>query len=433
MERARMTGTIAALILLLPSLAIATTHIVDAGGSGDFVTIQSAVDYATSGDTLRILAGTYEESVVAPDTYLTCTGDGIGMTRLVGVADAPTYYLPSTDPNTPTQSFVDMTIERSAVNNTAVRWNGGHVGFLRCEIVGYAKAIGDPYGSVTLQETSATHLLMDSYGMSTLEGCIIGPASFSGHFYQGWGGGTYCQYHHVESSETEFGSVEVAGCGLYSSDDNIGALDLGYWSWCEVLGSSVGSIWTEDGPTMQLENCTVEGDVILQPQMYVHTNTPTFIVRGCTLHGDLRIEAENESSDYAQGWVELYHNTILGELVSHWSYFDGWVWPNTIRGNIVLGHSRFEFTGLTGWVMADHNDFVEGISLVSCHTDSVHSNLSTDPLMCGASGGDFSLQECSPCVGAAHDGGDMGAYGVGCDCSSAVLPTSWGRIKSLYQ
>ena len=51
------------------------THVVAADGSGQFTTIQQAVDAAEPGDTVSVLPGTYVEAVVI-DKDLTLTGDG---------------------------------------------------------------------------------------------------------------------------------------------------------------------------------------------------------------------------------------------------------------------------------------------------------------------------------------------------------------------
>ncbi|MEM6666004.1 MAG: hypothetical protein AAF638_06330, partial [Pseudomonadota bacterium] len=50
------------------------TFIVDAGGSGDFTTIQDAINAAAAGDTISILAGTYAGASI--DKGLTIVGDG---------------------------------------------------------------------------------------------------------------------------------------------------------------------------------------------------------------------------------------------------------------------------------------------------------------------------------------------------------------------
>ena len=47
-----------------PGAVADADHTVATDGSGDFSTIQGAVDAAAAGDTIRILPGTYEESVL---------------------------------------------------------------------------------------------------------------------------------------------------------------------------------------------------------------------------------------------------------------------------------------------------------------------------------------------------------------------------------
>jgi hypothetical protein len=79
-----------------------------------------------------------------------------------------------------------------------------------------------------------------------------------------------------------------------------------------------------------------------------------------------------------------------------------------------------------------HNDFAGG-AYIDVPGDSVFANISEDPLFCDPASLDYTLEDCSPCVGAAHDGGDIGAFGVGCECIIAVEGVSWGRIKNLYR
>jgi len=70
--------------------------------------------------------------------------------------------------------------------------------------------------------------------------------------------------------------------------------------------------------------------------------------------------------------------------------------------------------------------------------ESVRGNFSQDPLFCDLSSGDFTLEECSPCLPGNHPdgyscGGVMGADGAGCECSSGTEPTTWGAIKASYR
>lgn len=59
MERA----TILAILLCASSSTYATNWVVDRNGSGDFITIQSAIDASTNGDFVSVLSGVYYESI----------------------------------------------------------------------------------------------------------------------------------------------------------------------------------------------------------------------------------------------------------------------------------------------------------------------------------------------------------------------------------
>jgi hypothetical protein len=80
-----------------------------------------------------------------------------------------------------------------------------------------------------------------------------------------------------------------------------------------------------------------------------------------------------------------------------------------------------------------HNDVMGTLNIAP--GDSVYANISADPYFCGQLSGNYTLAEDSPCVGTAHDGGDIGAFGIGCGPSTAVVEEemSWGTIKSLFR
>ena len=51
------------LLLLISSTAFGATYTVDPSGSGDYTTIQAAIDGAADGDTITVGSGTYAEAV----------------------------------------------------------------------------------------------------------------------------------------------------------------------------------------------------------------------------------------------------------------------------------------------------------------------------------------------------------------------------------
>jgi len=61
----------------------------------------------------------------------------------------------------------------------------------------------------------------------------------------------------------------------------------------------------------------------------------------------------------------------------------------------------------------------------------VNGNIALDPFFCDPAAGDWQLCAESPCAPGAGDCGLIGALPVGCTCSTAAEPATWGRIKAL--
>lgn len=76
----------------------------------------------------------------------------------------------------------------------------------------------------------------------------------------------------------------------------------------------------------------------------------------------------------------------------------------------------------------------EGGDWIGCIADQygVNGNICADPLFCGVSAEDFTLQGMSPCAPANNSCGVLiGAFGIGCNPTS-VMPTTWGGIKAMF-
>jgi hypothetical protein len=61
----------------------------------------------------------------------------------------------------------------------------------------------------------------------------------------------------------------------------------------------------------------------------------------------------------------------------------------------------------------------------------VDGNLEADPSFCDLDAGEFSLAEDSPAL--THPAGVLGAIAAPGCTGTAVLATTWGRIKALYR
>jgi predicted outer membrane repeat protein len=66
--------------------------------------------------------------------------------------------------------------------------------------------------------------------------------------------------------------------------------------------------------------------------------------------------------------------------------------------------------------------------------NGTYGNISECPLFCDIDNNDYHLQVCSPCV-EGYGCGQIGAYGVGCDCGEPSLAheTTWGQVKAQYR
>jgi hypothetical protein len=380
------------------------------------------VDAAAHGDTILVAECLYEEQVTVQGKAVVIQGAGIDVTELFWDADSHALLLLCVDPPA-TGRVADITVRNpnTGDNAAAVRW-GGHVVFTRCELEGDAHGssylLPEVYGvSADMTDCTVTSLRIFGGGISDLTRCEIGPAAWAGHFDYEW---SYGQSVRTE----ECGIALVDGHGLSShrsSGDEIGAVTLhgGMHAWpgLRATGSSLGVVTCiSECDWIVLDSCELASLTYEAPEDWLDTMVDS---RGCLVHGNVSVDV---------GWLDYVwkHNTILGDFSI--SSPVG-VFSQGIRGNIVMGQTSI----LAGLPLAvTHNDFAGG-AYIDVPGDSVFANISEDPLFCDPASLDYTLEDCSPCVGAAHDGGDIGAFGVGCECIIAVEGVSWGRIKNLYR
>jgi hypothetical protein len=96
----------------------------------------------------------------------------------------------------------------------------------------------------------------------------------------------------------------------------------------------------------------------------------------------------------------------------------------------VLCHGYGEFQCCDVW----GNELGDWVGGLWCFNVPELGNFSEDPLLCDPLEADLGLGDGSPCLPGVHGGmecGQIGAYGLGCGMS-AIISTTWGRLKSLY-
>jgi hypothetical protein len=416
-----MRAKLVALLLVVTSSALprgssAAIIAVDCEGGADYLTIQEAVDAAADGDTISVAPCLYEENVLISGKLLSIVGSGTDVTRIHSNGPEPAIRI-SLSGVASSFRITDLTVTRSPENSNAIWWRGCGLKLIDCdtgrlegggvdEYAGHAHLTRSTVAALSVTGPARTSVIEDSD--------IVGRALFSCTFLEDPG-------HAVTSTASHYGELElactVAHLSLDAVDDLVvhGGMDV--WAFVYADDSAFGHIFVSRGPEVELTRCTV--DAISGEE--AGDGYYPLVMLECLVTGDIVL------TDAEVGSFRFDHNTFLGSF-SYEAATDRWM--HYFRSNIVC--EEFQLEAESGHFAIHHNDFAGGATIVA-PGDSVYANISEDPLFCDELSGDYTLQDCSPCVGAAHDGGDMGAYGIGCECFVAVQRSSWGAIKSLYR
>ncbi len=406
---------------IVPPAARGATLTVDCSGAGDYLTIQEAVSAAGNGDTIAVAPCTYVEAITLP------TGRGL----TIAGEDASSVILAWSGPEPViTLNNVWTTIRGLSVRPTgggdAIRNQWPTMAGLRLYDSDIEGWIG-LYGPMTAEGSS-----IDSFGAGARDqgadftSCRVGYARVCGmQFYGSYG---------ISSRESTFGEIVLDWCaGVWSVADSIGRLELSggldAWSEARVRETRLGTLYAREGPWVVLEECDVDS---IDYGLFSGGMSWPLSVSGCLVRGDVKVRPGQWASGQRVAGAnrstgrqdcELLHTTVLGnlDLGSSGSFL--------VASSIVMGGVSLS----SPWGSTiTHNDLVGPVAISSPGYDPT-VNLAADPLFCAPTNGDYTLQECSPCVGAALDGGDIGAFGVGCGCWTSAKPASWGGIKALFR
>ncbi len=128
----------------------------------------------------------------------------------------------------------------------------------------------------------------------------------------------------------------------------------------------------------------------------------------CTLHGNSAADAGGVSCDDS---AALIQNSIISSSANGAAVACAGASP-TFTHNVVYGNAG-------------------GDSL--CGIYAGLGNIFEDPLFCDAPNNDFTIEDCSPCAGAGTGGGDIGAWPVGCECSTGVTDPETPSVLHLHR
>jgi hypothetical protein len=407
----------------LAAAASAAVHTVDCEGGADFLTIQEAVDAAVDGDTILVAPCVYYENVAVVGKPLTIEGEGPDVTvleapgsgRAIEFWDLPHPY--GGEPELKAYLREIAVVGQVSHSGAAIYSDRGTVVLDHCEVAGSVRIHPDSYGDVEAYYSTIEHMIVSGHlgNGSVVEDCTIGRIEV-------WGGydGSGYPYGYVASSRNTIDELCVMGGVCDSYDDDIGLVDvftaLDCYSDLDVESGEIGGVRLDGGGDVRIANSTMDSVSVLT---YMTYDVFGYLqLSGSLVRGDVSVTAW-ENSGFG---LELTHNTVLGGLGYELEWGEARVKSNILVGslNIPLAET-FEFY---------NNDFVTETTFPpGVYVDNIYC----DPRFCDEPGEDYTLEECSPCVGAAHDGGDIGAFGVGCECVIAVEPLSWGRIKNVFR
>jgi hypothetical protein len=416
------------LMLLTATPAMAARRFVDCQGSGQFLGIQDAVNASSTGDTIVVAPCVYHEKVLIPGgVRLTIQGGGADVTEVVWSgalwSDATIMFGSSG------LTVRSITVRREPATRYAITWAEYSLSLSDCVVRGRSEG-GMHVGCVNVVNCDIWPSLGVGGGnTSVVQNSRIG--------YFGCGGDPLQAGHNLSSSNSRYGTLSFGDlAGAHCVGDSVGSVSLvggpDSYNWFHGDDCRIDHVEATRGPDVQFHGCTL-GDVALDYDPSASAGPPVGML-GCLVTGDVVVAEWGKSVAWPGGLsprgdpnrqLQMSHNTVLGGLGVQCPS----AWDTAVRSNIVMGETSI-VTGRRATV--DRNDFAGGAT-ISIASGTNAGNMQIDPLFCTGPEVDSSLQECSPCVGAAHDGGDIGAFGVGCPCWTSVERISWGSIKVLFR
>lgn len=397
-----------ALVLALsqqPSWAV--TYVVRPDGTGDYPTIEDAIEACADGDSVALVDGDYYGE---GNNTLDYQGRVIVLASVSGISEACVIH-----GGNPTVRFATDETDGAVLTGITISGAGTAIrvqGAARPTISNCIVRDGYPAvwsGAVTCSDGSRP----------TFEDCAVsrnhslhqaGTPSRGGGIVIDGADPVFIRCHIIDNG-ADFG----AGVDCRSASP--------VFESCVIAGNSYEGV-TISGGSPTFENCLIAGNYGVHPGVGVSAfgRDADVTVTGCTIMG-------NKTEDLAGG---------LGSMVG----------AHISLTRTVLSHNCASDSHHEAYV-----DSQSSISLECCIADSAairvdgtliwdSSNLNRDPLPCilpdcdatPTSGGAYELCADSPAHAADTPcGAPIGAMGIGCPACGGPRPTTWGSIKTLYR
>jgi len=364
--------SLALAVVLIATPVMATTHSVDAGGGGDYLTIQTAINAASSGDTLVVAAGTYREQLKIDSKDLDIVGAGSGTTIIeaVDLVDRTTYTVTKWTASTEDIDPCIGIVGPATVNISDLTVDGRDLGpnhyygiyffdadgtVVDCVIEGILYAASPSASSVV--SLVATHSETGSTSV-TFDGNTIPDFQKGGILVMGTS--AHCQL--LGNTVIDMPTVDLAGNGIQIS---YGATGSTYQN--VVQGSAyTGDDWAATGILLfESGNITMDGDEVFNCQSGVNYSdwgwvylAPTQVVfdfSNLNLHDNewtLGTQLSRDGSDIDIDIIDCIVTDsagdgidLFGTGIDPWggSYYTGWD-----NGNLTARITGCTITNTTG-------------------------------------------------------------------------------------
>ncbi len=379
--------------LFMATFAIAETHVVDVGGSGDYTTIQPALDAAAEGDTVLVLPGTYagaeNRDLDFVGKNLVLRSNNFNQTSIIDCEFlGRAIFLNSAQTRSTIIEGLAFRNGLHAISGGAIYCFGASPSVRYCYFTenyavqgGCIYALGSGEVGMLIENCHFDDNNGD-YGAGIFAHGLLAPSItqclFTHNVSDLKGGGIYC---------TTSSSGSITDCDFIQNNSlNGGAIALNIGSSPIIDGcffddngaNDGGAIGTFDTCEPEIVNCT-----------FVHNSAAD----GSSLHFDSFSNATVHECILAFGTT----GNVMGCGSSTPEIYHNLIWSNG-GGNILCGNS--------------------------------HDNIYFNPEFCGTTNmGPYTLQSDSPAAAANNAYGIlMGAFPVDCG-ESAALGSTWSQLK----
>ncbi len=416
---AKALATILALagLFALASAAPAATYLVRPNGSGDYATIQDAIDAVLDTDVIELADGTFDGTGNRDIDFL---GKAITIRSQSGDPAACTIDCGG-DEFDPHRGFwfhsgegaSSVVQDISIVNGYIVDANGGGV---LCESSS-PTFDGCIFGANTVDGAGVKGGAMYCGGISTptIVGCRF-MANDAGRFTSGTGGAIALENGAdatITDTVLDGNYCSDMGGGIFTTFCDLTMID------CTIAdnGAETGAGVCAQGGTLTLTGCSLLWNQAAAGASQgggVAVFAAHLEMSGCTLMGNMAMGGGGGLLVGGSATADV-SNTIVAYSLG--------------GGGISVSESNRAVTVTCCNVV--ENTGGNYVGDISDQTD-INDNISEEPQFCDAPSGDLTLYNTSPCAADNSPCGQLiGAKDV--DCYTAVEPSSWGKIKSSFE